>query len=136
MDLKTEALSCRKICSLKDATHISGLYSDVDMLPPSLDGTQLTIRPGTDFTSSSQVSLDQEPVTNVEATILPGDAETTANPVTGWVHALTGRYQAPLSKPAWTPLLCLPQAALSPKPLQKTPPPLMAFSPSPTIPRF
>lgn len=95
VDLKTEALSCRKICSLKDATHISGLYSDVDMLPPSLDGTQLTIRPGTDFTSSSQVSLDQEPVTNVEATILPGDAETTANPVTGWVHALTGRYQAP-----------------------------------------
>ena len=95
VDLKAEALSCRKICSLKDATHISGLYSDVDMLPPSLDGTQLTIRPGTDFTSSSQVSLDQEPVTNVEATILPGDAETTANPVTGWVHALTGRYQAP-----------------------------------------
>ncbi len=34
-------------------------------------------------------------MTNVEATILPGDAETTANPVTGWVHALTGRYQAP-----------------------------------------
>ncbi|MFR0734382.1 MAG: hypothetical protein ACLSHU_09540 [Oscillospiraceae bacterium] len=33
VDLKTEALSCRKICSLKDATHISGLYSDVDMLP-------------------------------------------------------------------------------------------------------
>ncbi len=95
VDLSAETLSCRKICSLKGVTHIAGLYSSVDMLPPTLESTQLTIRPGTDFQSSSPVSLDQMPAADVAATVLPANEDVVANPVTGWANALTGKREAP-----------------------------------------
>ena len=94
VDLTAETLSCRKVCGLKDATHIAGLYTSVDMQPPVLDDTQLVIRPGTEFQSSSQISLEQTPVADALAVDLSTE-DAAVNPVTGQTNAATGKTEAP-----------------------------------------
>ena len=93
VDLNAETLSCRKVCGLQDATHIAGLYTSVDMQPPVLDGTQMILRPGTEFQSSSLMSLEQTPMADVLAENLSTE-DAAQNLVTGQTNAATGKTQA------------------------------------------